>query len=543
MANPQVAVDIRANDKTGPGAKSAEKRLGQIPRHVSAAERAYASQSDRMIGRSSRSILRTFGAVEQASARAFGGRSLTAGFASRLGDVSSAASAVGSGLGEAALAGGVLRGALAAVGVTAGATIGVMAAAGYAAFKLADGWSKGAAAIGRTASIIGVATKALQEFNAAAERQGVDTGTSTSAVAGLSQSLNDARYGRNNDVIALLSRMGVRLQMNADGTVNTGAMLPAIADALARQNSSGRRTAARILGIPDAALPAFTQGGKALSADMREADGTAVVLSDKGIARGTRIARKTAMLGQLKDRGLALAGIAAADNTEGGLDSALDTGRGIVGGTTTFGGVVRNTFAPAVETFKQAVGLLSGRSGSTSGSLADRIEKLGERSRQNQVSPKGAVGVMQVMPATAREQAKRMGIPFDEHRYRTDADYNRMLGQGYLRRLRGRYDGDEVLTTAAFNAGPGAVDRWIRAYGDPRKGEISDRDFWKKIPGHGPGTYQETRDYVGRVVYGEAPAQQHHHKHEIHVHPGGVTVKTSTRGSDGLTVSHADVGR
>lgn len=299
------------------------------------------------LGRSSRSALRTLGQVEQASARVFGGRSVTSGFATRLGAIREAAAATGTGLGEAAGSASMLGSTLGVLGTVAGATVGVLAAAGFAAFKMADGWAKGAAAVGRMADTMGVARKEMQEFAAASERMGVDKGAATGGLASLSQTLNDARYGRNTGALAMLSKLGVKMQLNDDGTVNVGAMLPAIADAIARQNSSGRRTAASALGLSDALIPVFSQGGKALGDDMKDAGNTAYIASDDDIKRGQRIQRKGAMVGQLTDRAMAIAGSAAADAAEPGYDATLAAGRQIVGGATTFGGIVKNTFAPA----------------------------------------------------------------------------------------------------------------------------------------------------------------------------------------------------
>lgn len=377
MSQPKVAIDITANDRTAKGARSAEKRLGTVPKHVSAVTRNQDRAMREGLGRSSRSALRTLGQVEQASARVFGGRSVTSGFATRLGAIREAAAATGTGLGEAAGSASMLGSTLGVLGTVAGATVGVLAAAGFAAFKMADGWAKGAAAVGRMADTMGVARKEMQEFAAASERMGVDKGVATGGLASLSQTLNDARYGRNTGALAMLSKLGVKMQLNDDGTVNVGAMLPAIADAIARQNSSGRRTASSALGLSDALIPVFSQGGKALGDDMKDAGNTAYIASDDDIKRGQRIQRKGAMVGQLTDRAMAIAGSAAADASEPGYDATLAAGRQIVGGATTFGGIVKNTFAPAAglierggRAIERAASTLGGsRSGLISGAL------------------------------------------------------------------------------------------------------------------------------------------------------------------------------
>lgn len=109
-------------------------------------------------------------------------------------------------------------------------------------------------------------------------------------------------------------------------------------------------------------------------------------------------------------------------------------------------------------------------------------------------SSKGAVGVAQIMPATGPEAAQAAGLPWDEKRFRTDAGYNRALGEGLFNKLLQTYDGNQVLAVAAYNAGPGKVQEWIGRFGDPRKGQITDGDFIQRIP------FQETRDYTRKVI-------------------------------------------
>ncbi|WP_413247407.1 transglycosylase SLT domain-containing protein [Pseudomonas sp. Marseille-P9655] len=115
------------------------------------------------------------------------------------------------------------------------------------------------------------------------------------------------------------------------------------------------------------------------------------------------------------------------------------------------------------------------------------------------VSPKGAKGLMQLMPATAEEMAKELGIPYSEERLTADPNYNMALGNAYLNKMLGRYGGNTTLAVAAYNAGPGSVDEWVKKNGDPRTGEISNQAWIDKIP------FKETRDYTGKITSQLAP--------------------------------------
>lgn len=74
----------------------------------------------------------------------------------------------------------------------------------------------------------------------------------------------------------------------------------------------------------------------------------------------------------------------------------------------------------------------------------------------------GAVGVAQVMPATGPEAAKLAGLPWDENRYRNDANYNRALGLAYFQKQLQTQGGDLAKAYAAYNAGPGALQTAVR---------------------------------------------------------------------------------
>jgi soluble lytic murein transglycosylase len=108
------------------------------------------------------------------------------------------------------------------------------------------------------------------------------------------------------------------------------------------------------------------------------------------------------------------------------------------------------------------------------------------------VSPAGAIGLMQVMPATGADLARRAGIsPFDSSMLR-DPELNVRLGTLFLRDMLARYDNDPVLALAAYNAGPTRATRWRNLP------EFRDREvFVERIP------FAETRHYA-KVVQANA---------------------------------------
>lgn len=106
----------------------------------------------------------------------------------------------------------------------------------------------------------------------------------------------------------------------------------------------------------------------------------------------------------------------------------------------------------------------------------------------------GALGLMQMIAATARNAAHHAGIAYDEARLQNDPAFNAQLGAYYLGELLGEYRGSHLLAFAAYNAGGGNVRDWINAYGDPRDPKVDPVDWIERIP------FTETRDYVQRIV-------------------------------------------
>ena len=110
------------------------------------------------------------------------------------------------------------------------------------------------------------------------------------------------------------------------------------------------------------------------------------------------------------------------------------------------------------------------------------------------MSHAGARGLMQMMPATARETARRAGLPFDWQKLGQDPLYAARMGAAHLNDLLKEWRGSYILTFAAYNAGSPNVKKWIAAYGDPRDPEVDAVDWVERIP------FSETRNYVQRVM-------------------------------------------
>lgn len=103
-------------------------------------------------------------------------------------------------------------------------------------------------------------------------------------------------------------------------------------------------------------------------------------------------------------------------------------------------------------------------------------------------SQSGALGLMQLMPSTGRRAGRKLNIPIRSSRALLNIENNLRLGASYLKDVLGRNDGNEVLATASYNAGPNRVSSWM-----PQK--AMDADIWvETIP------FSETRDYVKNVM-------------------------------------------
>ncbi len=110
------------------------------------------------------------------------------------------------------------------------------------------------------------------------------------------------------------------------------------------------------------------------------------------------------------------------------------------------------------------------------------------------ISPVGARGLMQLMPATAKEMAGRLNEPYSLDRLIDDPAYNARLGSAYLLELTQEFGPYYPFVAAGYNAGPSRPKRWVKQNGDPRRSVEAAVDWIEHIP------FRETRNYVMRVM-------------------------------------------
>jgi soluble lytic murein transglycosylase len=126
--------------------------------------------------------------------------------------------------------------------------------------------------------------------------------------------------------------------------------------------------------------------------------------------------------------------------------------------------------------------------------MVHAISRQESQFAMNARSHAGASGLMQLMPGTAREQAGKLGLSYNPGALTTDATYNIQLGDGYFARMMSYYGGSFPLAVGAYNAGPGNVNKWLAANGDPRTGSIDWVTWIEMIP------IYETKNYIAKVL-------------------------------------------
>jgi len=151
----------------------------------------------------------------------------------------------------------------------------------------------------------------------------------------------------------------------------------------------------------------------------------------------------------------------------------------------------------SVDTLAWPIGAIP-KSARTSGAglpLAYAVARQESTFRVDARSPANALGLLQLLPSTAKRTARSIGIKYSRRKLVTSASYNVRLGTAYLDQQMDRFGGSYILTFAAYNAGPLRAQQWIERFGDPRGKSLEFVIDWiEQIP------YAETRNYVQRVM-------------------------------------------
>lgn len=546
---PSIAVDITTRDKTAGGLKSSDSRVG-----------AWAKKTDSAVKQSGLGrIGKQLEGLSKFKGLSLGfdsaGRSLTsisanAGGVSRtVGEMTTKIVGFGA-AGDTAL-GGVAETAGLAAGALAG-TLAVVVGLGAATYMMGDKWAKTGAEVDRTRKTIGMAAQDLQAARAAGERFGVTSDATTSSLDSLSTTLYDARYGANNLALGALTQLGIKLRKTKDGAVDVQQAYLDIADAVAKQKDpQAQRAVANVFGM-GAMLPALRQGSAAIKSASADFLGSGAALTDADVARSTVVNRKTVTLKQDAGAVEKNLGMAALTPTEAIANTGIRAASALAHGQPTAAMTAITDSAQSlvrggVEAGKRLVdgAVAAGRTiGEEFEKFVGRIEHQESRGRQFDkggkplTSSAGAIGAMQMLPKTAQAAAASAGIPWDPERFRNDKAYNQQLGSIELQRLLKKFDGDEVLAAAAYNAGEGVMspggyrdskgrhqESWLKRFGDPRTGETTDEEFAAKIP------YKETRDYVANT----ASTAKAHVEITLRNAPAGTVAKAT--GAPGVDVN------
>jgi hypothetical protein len=109
---------------------------------------------------------------------------------------------------------------------------------------------------------------------------------------------------------------------------------------------------------------------------------------------------------------------------------------------------------------------------------------------KNAISRANALGIVQLLPSTAKMVAKQNSIPFYTNDSLFDPEFNLELGAKYFLSLNKRFDEKLYLALASYNAGPGNVSKWLQRQNNPQDEEL----FIESIP------FKETRSYVKRII-------------------------------------------
>jgi hypothetical protein len=168
---------------------------------------------------------------------------------------------------------------------------------------LAEQWARLGFEVARTSETLGLSSSMLQGLRGAAELAGVSSAELTSGVKSLGDTMEDALYGRNQQALAVLNKLGITIHKTADGAIDSARGMMDLADAIAKIKSPQvQGLVARQFGV-EALLPLLRKGSAAIAEYQRKAAELGAVMTPAQIARAEQFGIAIKML-ELAGQGL-----------------------------------------------------------------------------------------------------------------------------------------------------------------------------------------------------------------------------------------------
>lgn len=166
------------------------------------------------------------------------------------------------------------------------AIIGIGSIAGMVA--LVNSWGKLGIEVTQTAGLLGAGTDSLQSLRGAAELAGLSSNTLTGGLTALRQVMQDAKWGRNADVVALMQRLGINFRTTSTGAIDVVRSLKDISNAIAAQPDIGaKHTIAQAFNL-EPLLPLLMKGAQGIDDFEQRAKSLGLVLDGRALAAAKR---------------------------------------------------------------------------------------------------------------------------------------------------------------------------------------------------------------------------------------------------------------
>jgi len=314
-------------------------------------------------------------------------------------------------------------------GSMAGGLAAGAAAVIVTANTLAEKWGNVGSEIYRTSTLIGISTDKLQLYRGVAKLVGISSDALTASFHSFGLTLQHATQGRNNTARDALIRLNVPIKRLKDGTVDTETAFLDLVDAMNKSKMpvQTKETVLGMLGIDPSMIILMNKGKSEIAALSEEVRKSGLVMGGPAIQAAEKYRKSVERL----------------DESWTGLKYSI-------------GAWAAPMLIPAFDLLAKGIGPAPADKSVQAPSRQLGIIRRLEGSKLNSVSPKGAIGVYQIMPGTAKQYG------FDSSRLFEPA-YNQIVASTILDSLLKKYNGDMEAVSVAYNAGPGVANKFLKS--------------------------------------------------------------------------------